>query len=54
MTAASNSREKSFIGHLAGWITWPRFLLALAFTFFLTSVLFPFYWMVSSSFKSEA
>jgi len=35
------------------WFTWPRFLLAASFTFFLTSVLFPFYWMVSSSFKSR-
>lgn len=45
---------KSFIGHLAGWITWPRLLVALGFTFFLTSILFPFYWMVSSSFKTYA
>jgi len=54
MTPTSDSRPKSFIGHLAGWITWPRFIFALALTFFLTSILFPFYWMVSSSFKSRA
>jgi multiple sugar transport system permease protein len=42
------------IGWLADWITWPRFISALLFTFFLTSILFPFYWMVSSSFKTRA
>ncbi len=42
------------IGHLANWINWPRFLAALLFVFFLTSILFPFYWMVSSSFKTRA
>ncbi len=53
MTAASHTRPKNIIGHLADWFTWPRFLFAVGFTFFLTSVLFPFYWMVSSSFKSR-
>lgn len=48
-------RERTdFVGHLASWITWPRFLSASLFTFFLTSILFPFYWMVSSSFKTRA
>jgi len=40
--------------HLAQWITWPRFIFAVAMVFFLTSILFPFYWMVSSSFKTYA
>ncbi|MBL7183282.1 MAG: carbohydrate ABC transporter permease [Anaerolineae bacterium] len=40
--------------HLARWITWPRFIFAVAMVFFLTSILFPFYWMVSSSFKTYA
>ncbi|KPL72087.1 ABC transporter permease [Ornatilinea apprima] len=31
-----------------------RIIFALIFTFFITGVLFPFYWMVSSSFKSYA
>lgn len=44
----------TFIEHLARWLTWRRFLVALVFTFFMTSVLFPFYWMVSSSFKTYA
>jgi multiple sugar transport system permease protein len=49
------SRERlTLIEQLGRWITWPRFILALAFTFFLTSILFPFYWMISSSFKTRA
>lgn len=44
----------TLIEQLGRWITWPRFILALAFTFFLTSILFPFYWMISSSFKTRA
>jgi len=42
------------IDRLAQSITWPRFVFALILTFFLTSILFPFYWMVSSSFKTYA
>ncbi|MAU02066.1 MAG: ABC transporter permease [Anaerolineaceae bacterium] len=30
------------------------FIFAIVLTFFLTSILFPFYWMVSSSFKTRA
>ena len=54
--AARLSREErlSFIDHLARWITWPRFVFALTLTFFLVSILFPFYWMVSSSSKTYA
>jgi len=44
----------NFIEHLARWISWPRFLFALTLIFFLTTILFPFYWMVSSSFKTYA
>lgn len=46
--------KKNFIGHLADWITWKRFLFSVVLIFFLTSILFPFYWMVSSSFKTRA
>jgi multiple sugar transport system permease protein len=48
------NEKKNLIGHLAGWITWKRFIFAVIFIFFLTSILFPFYWMVSSSFKTKA
>jgi multiple sugar transport system permease protein len=44
----------NFIDHLARWINWPRFIFAVTLIFFLTSILFPFYWMVSSSFKTYA
>ncbi|MFQ5857902.1 MAG: carbohydrate ABC transporter permease [Anaerolineae bacterium] len=44
----------NLIDHLARWITWPRFVFAIALTFFLTSILFPFFWMASSSFKTYA
>ena len=46
--------NKNFIGHLGDWLTWPRFIFSITMFFFLTSILFPFYWMVSSSFKNRA
>jgi multiple sugar transport system permease protein len=46
--------NKNFIGLLGEWLTWPRFIFSLTLFFFLTSILFPFYWMVSSSFKNRA
>ena len=48
------NEQKNFISHMADWITWPRFIFAVTLIFFLTSILFPFYWMVSSSFKTRA
>ena len=51
---ASTVHKRSFIDHMAGWINWSRFLFAIGLFFFLTSILFPFYWMVSSSFKTTA
>jgi multiple sugar transport system permease protein len=50
------SREErlSFIDHLARWLNWRRFFFLLTLTVFLINILFPFYWMVSSSFKSYA
>jgi multiple sugar transport system permease protein len=52
ITTFGRSRQKNFIDHLADWISWPRFIFAVSLTFFLVSILFPFYWMISSSFKS--
>ncbi|MCK4725017.1 MAG: carbohydrate ABC transporter permease, partial [Anaerolineales bacterium] len=55
MAAKSHNKEgKNFIQHLANWITVPRFIFAAGLIFFLTSILFPFYWMISSSFKTRA
>jgi len=48
------SRPRNFIEQTANWLTWPRFIFSLLMLFFLTSILFPFYWMVSSSFKTYA
>ena len=51
---SSKNERLNLIDRLARSITLPRFVFALILTFFLTSILFPFYWMVSSSFKTYA
>ena len=51
---SSSGERLSLIDRLASSITWPRFIFAVTLTFFLCSILFPFYWMVSSSFKTYA
>lgn len=54
-TTNSNRGEPlNLIERTARWITIPRFIFAITLFFFLTSILFPFYWMVSSSFKTRA
>ncbi len=53
-TLSKKDQATSLINHLAGWINWQRFLFALGLFIFLSMILFPFYWMVSSSFKSGA
>jgi multiple sugar transport system permease protein len=50
----NKTRSKNFIEQLAGRFTGTQLLFAITMTFFLTSILFPFYWMVSSSFKTQA
>jgi len=52
--AMNDQRPKTIIEHMADWITWQRFFFFTILTFFLTGILFPFYWMVSSSFKTYA
>jgi multiple sugar transport system permease protein len=51
---SSGDERLNLIEHLARWFTWRRFIFAIVLTFFLCSILFPFYWMISSSFKSYA
>jgi multiple sugar transport system permease protein len=51
---SSEDERLTLIEHMARWLTWRRFIFALALTFFLTSILFPFYWMAASSFKTYA
>jgi multiple sugar transport system permease protein len=54
-TVARPSEEsRNLIEHLAHRFTLRQFIAAIAFSFFVISILFPFYWMVSSSFKSYA
>lgn len=43
----------NFIDHLARRFSLSQFIFAITLTFFLVSILFPFYWMVSSSFKTR-
>jgi multiple sugar transport system permease protein len=44
----------SFLDRLGRWLNWKRFIFLMFLSFFLMAILFPFYWMVSSSFKSAA
>ena len=52
--ARADTEGATFLEHLGRWLTWPRFIFLMVITFFLFSILFPFYWMVSSSFKTYA
>jgi multiple sugar transport system permease protein len=54
MSSRSYSESRSIMDRLSGWLNWRRFLFLLAMFMFLAMILFPFYWMVSSSFKSQA
>lgn len=47
-------RRRTIFDTLASQMTMGRFAFAIGLTFFLTGILFPFYWMVSSSFKTRA
>lgn len=49
-----NKPRDNFIGLMANRFTLRQLILFLGLAFFLTGILFPFYWMVSSSFKSQA
>lgn len=53
-TRSGTDGKANLIERLARSMTWPRFVAAIVFIFFLTGILFPFYWMVSSSFKTYA
>jgi multiple sugar transport system permease protein len=54
MSSNSSHEGKSIMDRLVGWLNWKRFLFLLTLFMFLALILFPFYWMVSSSFKSQA
>lgn len=48
------TRRMNLIQHLARHFSLRQIVFFLLLSFFLTSILFPFYWMVSSSFKTQA
>lgn len=50
----ARSENNSFLTQLSRRFSLQGFIFAIVLTFFLTSILFPFYWMVSSSFKTRA
>lgn len=54
MQAVDSQVRRSFISQLAGTLSWSRMFFALALFVFLAMILFPFYWMASSSFKTGA
>jgi multiple sugar transport system permease protein len=53
-TRPYDGEKRTLIGHLARRFTANRLIFAIALTFFVVSILFPFYWMFSSSFKTYA
>lgn len=50
----AETERMNLIQHLARRFSLRQIASLLILTFFLTSILFPFYWMVSSSFKTQA
>jgi multiple sugar transport system permease protein len=53
-THAASQEQLSALDRMSRWLNWPRFLFLLTMFMFLALIIFPFYWMVSSSFKSQA
>jgi multiple sugar transport system permease protein len=47
-------KKQNIIEHLASKLSLKQFIFWIVLIFFLVSILFPFYWMISSSFKSYA
>jgi multiple sugar transport system permease protein len=54
MYQMAETKRMNLIQHFARRFSLRQIVFFLILTFFLTSILFPFYWMVSSSFKSQA
>ncbi|HFD38665.1 MAG TPA: carbohydrate ABC transporter permease [Anaerolineae bacterium] len=50
----NRDEQLTFFEHLARRFSLRQLIFFIVLTFFLVSILFPFYWMVSSSFKSYA
>ena len=54
MTKTNTQKKQNFIEYLAARLSLKQFIFWIVLIFFLFSILFPFYWMVSSSFKTYA
>ncbi len=55
MTTNTHIDERAtFIEHLARRMSWPRLFFALGMFILWAMIIFPFFWMVSSSFKTRA
>jgi multiple sugar transport system permease protein len=52
--ARPSDEKRTLIEHLSRRLSLRQIVFGIALAFFLISILFPFYWMVSSSFKSYA
>ena len=52
--ATKSPERMNIIDQMAHYFSLRQIVFALVLTFFLVSILFPFYWMVSSSFKTRA
>lgn len=52
--ARSDYEKRNLFDHLAHRLSLRQLIFAIVLAFFLIGILFPFYWMVSSSFKSYA
>jgi multiple sugar transport system permease protein len=49
----THQEPMNFLDRLGHWLNWRRFIFLAILFFFLGSILFPFYWMVISSFKTQ-
>jgi len=50
----ATTEKNNFLDLMAKRFSLQGFIFAITLTFFLVSILFPFYWMVTSSFKTRA
>jgi len=51
---AVSQEPMSALDRMSRWLTWKRFIFLLVLFMFLSLIVFPFYWMISSSFKTRA
>ena len=51
---AGSQEKMSILDRMVRWMTWKRFIFYTALFMFLAVIVFPFYWMISSSFKTRA